>query len=1351
MQENARSDQIRREEAQKRGSMRNQAWQAHGRLQRKLTSPDANGFIPNEMRDAVQALLNATPFTRNAKGVRGKITTLNRGVLEQAKAAYQAMIDPKSDSKFDGIRSFLHEDLLDDFDVLLAATADGPKDTRLSNGTSSLNQQQMQALRNILCSFDAAIRNANNLFTQEKRGTLQQMGGRLLTQLESMANSRDAKVQALALQKLSGALERGLMTPTTAFERLKGTELYNVWQSLRAAEDTHIRNVSAAESFMQEALERYHQQKSINEEQDAHKDDAAILAGKKPLPKDGKLQMFVDTEGKRFLLTDQEMMTIYAYWRREAETGTNHLLGEGISLKQKGRGTSQSVVYKLNTELLSEIAANLSDDQKRYVTHMVSFLSHECAEWGNEVTRRLYGYDKFTEGFYLPFKIVNNGVAQEPGEGQDARLKTGSFTKNLTANASNALEVQGFTSLWASHVEQMSDYNAFVLPIEDMTRLLNYKQQIRDEEGNFAGWGKGVRPQMIKAYGENLNGYIMSFLKRMNGNSRSEFGDQFLNGLVSAAKGAAVTFNLSVAIQQMGAGIRAAAVINPGDVGMGWLRGLSLTQLKERYAELERYAPIATLKSWGYFDTNMKDSLYQRQLSGWREWLDDKGGWLASKGDMLNWVQIWEAVKREQRRLNPGMEQEALLRKAGERFREVIDKTQVVDSIFQRSEFAMNKGRISALMAFMSEPVKQYNMLLRSVNQVLDGRRLGDKEMVSQGKAALARNAAAIVISAVLTAALKSVISGLRDRDDEKKEEYIDEETGKTKTRIIGRRTWGNKIVDAILPNIADNLLGLLTVFKQLYDKAEGNSTDLDASALASAVKTLKMLKKWLLEGEAPDTYKLAFNAGGVVSNLTGVGLHGIIRDVYGIFKTAQGEITDKTSKGAAWDSGRTVQERLEAAKAQYVYSKDALERQENAGKKVNTGIWMDLLMAAYEADGNFSGDWQAVANAAIEAGANQKTLVNNFTTKWKEGNAIAEEGAKALDVGDLAGYEAKRKELMEKGVSDDVAVGMIRRHSNALQPKEETDPGSGEGAVRLMTEGESDTSLVKSLYSKRLKDAIASRDEAGISQALDMLRQDGVDEKTIRSTAVTAIRDLYLEDGTDQAGATELLGKYGGVTKKDDVYWKFQEWDAKKQHMGETGWSYSRWSAVDDAVESGAAIDRADIKTLTDGGYEEKEIYSHARSKIRSLYRDGKIQDSQLEGMLKKYRGTMTDAEIHWKAKEIRQTQGRDEDDDSNWSKYDDLYAALEGRSASKFHAAEKELKQYWTGESKTDSEKASSIASTVLSHYKKQYLAAVQAGRTSEANKYTTLMRQAVELLGLKWARYQKTIKGWSKTKKK
>ena len=38
---------------------------------------------------------------------------------------------------------------------------------------------------------------------------------------------------------------------------------------------------------------------------------------------------------------------------------------------------------------------------------------------------------------------------------------------------SNPLEVQNFVEMWAAHMEQMSDYNAFVLPIEDMTRLMN--------------------------------------------------------------------------------------------------------------------------------------------------------------------------------------------------------------------------------------------------------------------------------------------------------------------------------------------------------------------------------------------------------------------------------------------------------------------------------------------------------------------------------------------------------------------------------------------------------------------------------------------------------------------------------------------------------------------------------------------------------------------------------------------------------------------------------------------------------------------------------------------------------------
>ena len=959
------------------------------------------------------------------------------------------------------------------------------------------------------------------------------------------------------------------------------------------------------------------------------------------------------------------------------------------------------------------------------------------------MTRRLYGYDKFTEGFYLPFKVVQNAVAQEPGEGQDARLKTGSFTKNLTANASTALEIQDFTSLWASHVEQMSDYNAFVLPIEDMTRLLNYRQQIRDEEGNFAGWGQGVRQQMIRAYGENLNGYIMSFLKRMNGNSRSEYGDQLLNGLVGAAKGAAVTFNLSVAIQQMGAGIRAAAELNPLDVARGIAMGLR--NPRQVYEELERYAPIATLKSWGYFDTNMKESLYQRQLKNWRTRLDDAGGWMASWGDRINWAQIWEAVKAETRRQNPGMEQEAMLRKAGERFREVIDKTQVVDSIFQRSEYAMNKGRMSALMAFMSEPVKQYNMLLRSVNQVLDGRRLGNRTMVQEGTRALARNAAAITISALLTAALKSVVSGLRDRKDEKKEEYIDE-NGKKQTRIVGRRTWGDKIRDAILPNLADNMLGLLTVFKQLWDRAEGNSTDLDASALASVIKTGKQLVKWAQTGEV-DAYNLAFNAGGIVSNLIGVGVHGVIRDGYGIAKTIAGSVTDSTSKGAAWDESRTLEERLAAAQAQYVYSKEAKDLPGNAGKTVNTNIWGELLMAAFDA-GGIGEDFVAVADAAIAAGAKEDSLVNLFKRRWTEGAALADQAAAALNAGDLEGYNGKLKELRDAGVSEKIAASMISTSLKALQPEEEEAPGTGAGTVRKLTEGSASSNPVKTAYTARMKDAMARGDTTALEESISALRAEGIPEKQIVSAAKSGIKELYQAGTLDETRARDLLQQYGGVQSEKDLYWTLDEWQQKEAHEGETDYTYSRWQPVDDLVDSGASLSREAIGAMTAGGYTEKEVYSHARTRVKELYRDGKLQDSQLEGALKRYGGSeYTDAELHWQAREIRDTKGQG----GKWSRYDALYAALDGGNSGKFRSEAKELVRYWTGTSaKTDEARTASLMSTVMSHYKDDYLAAIKAGNTGKAASIKAKLKNAASMLGVKWGRKQEsTIKGWTKNK--
>ena len=157
----------------------------------------------------------------------------------------------------------------------------------------------------------------------------------------------------------------------------------------------------------------------------------------------------------------------------------------------------------------------------------------------------------------------------------------------------------------------MSDYNAFVLPIEDMTRLMNYKTD-----------NDTVRSVMQERYGNQVPDYILSFLRRLNGNAKSEMGSALVNKLVGGAKGAAVGGNLSVASQQATAVLRAYALIDAKYLVKGMGAGaLSAAKMKKSYAEIMDWAPIATQKSWGYFDTNMTRGTYDRaRQTPWASW-----------------------------------------------------------------------------------------------------------------------------------------------------------------------------------------------------------------------------------------------------------------------------------------------------------------------------------------------------------------------------------------------------------------------------------------------------------------------------------------------------------------------------------------------------------------------------------------------------------------------------------------------------------------------------------------------------------------------------------------------------------
>lgn len=1151
----------KREEMAERRKARAEVIRQKGRILKKLNSPKPGSFVPYQMREAVTALLEALDYNE------GKGVTIKREMLERARQEYEAVL-PKRDANgsavpdtgIPALAAFYNGDVSEAM-RRLAQSADGKQLNRLS-------QEETIELRDILRSYAAMIINEDRLFMQKRRDSLQEAGDGLVAR---MLQRKAHKQRGKAAETMLNVTNRALLSPGTVFHIFEGTEMEPIWKALRDAENTHTRHVAQGQAYMEAALKEYGVQEIINQSERKQLENGVEVT-----LHDGKKQKF----------RIQEAMYIYAAAKREKLVGTNHLLGGGIVFQKNSHPGEATGARQLTAEDLAAIAGKLTEKQKAFVDHMVQFLSRDTAEWGNQVTRELYGVEKFKESYYVPFKVARNYLRTDPASQQENRLKLGSFTKPLAQQASNPLEVQNFVEMWAAHMEQMSDYNAFVLPIEDMTRLMNYKTD-----------NDTVRSVMQERYGNQVPDYILSFLRRLNGNAKSEMGSALVNKLVGGAKGAAVGGNLSVASQQATAVLRAYALIDAKYLVKGMGAGaLSAAKMKKSYTEIMDWAPIATQKSWGYFDTNMTRGTYDRARQTAMGKLDDALGYLSQKGDELAFTMIWEAVKREvaaESGLTRGTE--AYFRRCGERFTEVIDQTQVVDSIFQRAELATEKGLARLWTSFMSEPFKQYNMLWRAGWDLKEAWRSGNKAAIKQARNQMIRTSASVVLSSVAAAAAKSLISAMRDDDDEKKEK---DENGKTVT--VGVRGFGEKYWDAFLPNLLDNATGLLPlVGNWLGSFITGetyNSSSMDSALLDSITRMWQALGK--------GDYEMAWYRGlQVVSNATGLGLGNAYRDGKALFTTLVKTLQRDTLAGTAWDKSKPFATRLQAATKNYVYAK-----QEGDSRRASPAVFYDLLLDAWYAGGTGE-EFQQVATAMLETGATVDGIASGFKSRLRGSEELVTKAADAYEQGKYSEYEKHVLELVRLGIGQKAAVSMVDSVLDSRKKAtEEPEAQTWEMLLDELTDDDADLFSTKDLL-----EAIQRGDQAEADYLLGRLKESK-EESTIRSGLTEAYRKEYVaawEKG-DTAAMKKisdlLLGLDVGYTEESIAKWPRDEMNADYR----------------EAMESGDAGQvRTVIAAMKKEGYTDSDLRSKLTQDYKASYTEAwnagnKTQAQSIAAMLK-------------------------------------------------------------------------------------------------------------------------------------
>lgn len=756
-----------RRDGQKRRELRAKITRHAKDLSKKLLRPTDTKHIPENMRSAVAAVLNSinqeSAYTVDESG---KHVYDGSGAPTQRTQAFEALRDQYQDilsgREKDGDDMVIDPSLLgtDGSDGLLGQVI-GMKDKRLSE----LTREELGTMWKTIRAVEKSVSTAGKVLSKSKFETTKQM-----------ADAFKADVSTRR-KKLGGNTTISLETPYTFFAHYgeTGKSIYRMLRNAQDSQEIMARDIAEKTrkvlgDELGEAGFKDIAGKAIHGDlKGALRDARGSAIGKW----EAETHDITVANGGKLTLTTPQIMELYLLSNRKQALG--HLLGGGVIQPEiKSAETGRTKVPRGTQQVfltdgdIERITGKLTDEQKRVADGLQELTATTLAKYGNDASMQAYGYRKFTEKNYWPIKSAAEGLhsTQEKDSGNVRSIKNIGMAQQVTPSANNAVELRSVFDTFADHASDMIDYAAWLAPMEDANRFFNF--QYRNDAGNKTGvsvkglldekGGKGAQQYWQKLMGDIQNGI---------GVKDFEPGTDKMGKFVGKFKGASVGANIRVVIQQPTAFFRAAAVLDPKDMAKGMTGGVTKGSGWEKALE---HSPIAMRKDVGSFDISspytLKDRFYGKE--GVTNKLNDLAGAAAGKADAATWGKLWNAcewqVKREKPDVRAGSNE--FYSAVNDVFSDMIDQTQVVDGILQRSNIMRGKSTLSQqATAFMGEPIMSLNVLIRSYDNF---RYEENPAKRSKALKTLGRAATALVVTNVVNALAQSIVDGLRDDDRDK-------------------------------------------------------------------------------------------------------------------------------------------------------------------------------------------------------------------------------------------------------------------------------------------------------------------------------------------------------------------------------------------------------------------------------------------------------------------------------------------------------------------------------------------------------------------------------------------------------
>ena len=733
-------------------------------LSDRLTRPTDDKHIPEEFRKLVAEFLygidRQTTRSKKLQENSGKISlkTLN---LQKLQDAYESI------AKEDGSGEFEYDGYI--ADIINA--------TKIKLDGKSIDEADNKTLKDIKTITDALIfqiRQAGKNFNDELRQSREEIAKEIVSDLDKVDASRKKKKKNPEdgykdytgfIGSLDKLLNEDMVTPGDFFELL-GEGMNKLYKPLRKGFDKHVRNRQNTREMFAKTFEKYYNKKKPGSELEKIRQKKSAI----------RIEL---ENGYGITMTPAQIMSLYCLNKREQARG--HIYGAGIvasgiegsniiSKSIGGRKKVQAESMQVTPTDVSNIISKLTDEQKAIADALMEYINTTCADWANEASMKLFGYKKFTEKNYFPIQSSDVYLDDKLETRQiDEVIKNFGFTKGTVVKASNPIVIADIFEVVADHVNKMSLYNAFAVPIADFQRIYNYN--IKNEEGLRT---QTVRSKLKKVYGEKPEKYIKNFMVDLNNNNATKNRDTGLTRLYNKAlanyKKAAIGFNLRVLVQQPTAIMRAMQYISPK-------RFIGISNPSKNLKEMREHCPIAMWKHWGYAQTDVARDVEDIMMNN--EWsrLDLITMRPYGFADDVTWSMIWSAVKRDVKAKHKDVKvgSDEFWELCNEQASLIFDKTQVVDSPFHKSQIMRDKGVMQkTLSSFMAEPTRTFNMVRTEMTLAMREYKAGEK-----GKATkrMSRTIGVFVANAALVSAA-AVVDALRgknpDKDDKEEKDKFE-------------------------------------------------------------------------------------------------------------------------------------------------------------------------------------------------------------------------------------------------------------------------------------------------------------------------------------------------------------------------------------------------------------------------------------------------------------------------------------------------------------------------------------------------------------------------------------------------